>query len=214
MQLRQALTDIAEIRTRMDRTENYRGFRSIAIGVSGLFVLMGSIVQSSLPGEGWVRTTFGAKDGYLRIWLVVALASFLVTALEMVVRGFLSNRTNVWRMHRRLVLLLSPSLLTGAILTAVVCVNKDVSDVAVNQYWLLPGMWAVLYGLGLVSCCLHLHRSTFWAASYFLIAGTIYFYLNWTTRELAAWHMVSIFGVGQLLLGGLLYWNVERNTSG
>lgn len=214
MQLRQALSDIAEIRQRMDQTETYRGFRSVAIGISGVFVLLGAIAQGQAGSSGWFQSTFGAKDGYLRIWLFVALASLVVTAVEMLLRGVISSRTGVWRMHRRLVFLLSPSLIAGAVLTAVICINRDVNDVATNQYWILPGMWAVVYGLGLVSCCLHLHRSTFWAATYYLIAGGIYFYLNWTTRELAAWHMVAIFGTGQLLLGGLLYWHVERKTSG
>lgn len=214
MQLRQALSDIAEIRQRMDQAENYRGFRSVAIGISGVFVLVGAIAQVQVKNAGWVQSTFGSKDGYLRIWLFVALASLVVTAAEMLLRGFISPRAGVWRMHRRLVFLLSPSLIVGAVLTAVICINRDVNDVATNQYWILPGMWAVVYGLGLVSCCLHLHRSTFWAATYYLMAGGVYFYLNWATRELAAWHMVAIFGFGQLLLGGLLYWHVERKTSG
>ena len=214
MQLRQALSDIAEIRQRMDQAENYRGFRSVAIGVSGVFVLLGALVQAQANDTGWLQNTVGNKDGYLRIWLFVALASLIVTAIEMVLRGFVSRKANVWRMHRRLVCLLCPSLIVGAVMTAVICISKEIDDVSTAQYWILPGMWAVVYGLGLVSCCLHLHRSTFWAASYYLIAGGIYFYLNWTTRELAAWHMVAIFGTGQLLLGGLLYWHVERNASG
>ncbi len=214
MQLRQALSDIAEIRAKLDRAESYRGFRSVAIGLSSLFVMVGALVQDGAFNPGWLEWRLKAPHGYLRIWLVVALASLVVTATEMLIRGWISGKRSTWRMHGKLMLLICPSFVAAAVLTAVICINRDVSSVSTDEFWLLPGLWSIVYGLGLVSCCLHLHRSTFLAANYYLVAGTLYFYLNWTARELAPWHMVAIFGVGQLLLGGLLYWNVERNSNG
>ena len=203
MQLKEALSDIAEIRALLDRNHSYRGFRSIAIGISALFVLIG----------GYVQLHFDLRlnpSRYLDIWLFVAMGSLVITAVEMIVRGRISNEMAVWKMHGKVALSLLPSFLVGALVTAALVLESSSSAVDQGNFWLLPGVWALVYSLGLFAVCNLLHRTTRFAAVYFLIAGCVYLVLNWSTRHVEAWHMVAIFGVGQLLLAGILYWKVER----
>lgn len=205
MQLREALSDIADIRALLDRNQSFRGFRSVAIGISALFVLAGSLVQLQFD----VVRNPGA---YLDIWLFVALGSLMVTAIEMIVRGRISNDLGVWKMHGKVSLALAPSFLVGALVTAVLVLESKHSLVILSRrnIWLLPGVWAMIYSLGLFSCCNLLHRTTRLAAIYFLVSGGLYLFLNWNVREVEAWHMIAIFGLGQFLLAGILFWKVER----
>ena len=204
MQLKEALSDIAEIRALLDKNQAYRGFRSLAIGISAVFVLAGSVVQLQYPDN---LIQMPAK--YLDIWLCVAVSSLLITAIEMIIRGRKSNEMSVWKMHGKVAIALLPSFVVGALVTATLVIESR-TTMNVQNIWLLPGLWALIYSLGLFSCCNLLHRTTRWAACYYLLAGSLYLILNWTTREIHAWHMVVIFGVGQLLLAAILYWKVER----
>lgn len=205
MQLREALSDIADIRALLDRNQSFRGFRSVAIGISALFVLIGSFVQLHYEVDR-------NPSAYLDIWLFVALGSLIVAVVEMIVRGRVSNDLGVWKMHGKVVMSLAPSFLVGALVTAVLVLESKHSMVMVSRknLWLLPGVWAMIYSLGLFSCCNLLHRTTWFAAIYFLIAGGMYLLFNWNAREVEAWHMIVIFGMGQFLLAGILFWKVER----
>ncbi len=205
MQLREALSDIAQIRSLLDRNQAYRGFRSIAIGISAVFVLMGSLVQLSAD-------LAHSPSRYLDIWLCVALGSLMVTAVEMIVRGRKSNDTSVWKMHGKLAISILPCFVVGALLTATLVLDsKNPMHLVRDNLWLLPGSWALIYSLGLFACCNLLHRTTRIAAIYYLLAGCTYLLCNWKTHQISAWHMVAIFGVGQLVLAAILYWKVERH---
>ena len=206
MQLRDALSDIADMKAVLDRNQPLRGFRSIAIGISAAFVLLGSFIQLH------VNLT-DRPSYYLDIWLCVAIASLFMTAVEMIVRGRRSNEFAVWKMHGRVIGSLMPSFVAGAIITAALIIDFDAKtkfSFCLRNMWLLPGVWSVIYSLGLFSCCKLFHRSTQVAAIYYLVAGCFYLWANWSTRIVDAWHMVAIFGVGQCLLAAILYWKVER----
>ncbi len=206
VQLKEALSDIAEIRSHLDRNQAYRGFRSMAIGLSALFVMLGSLFQLGMNVD---MTRSPAR--YLEIWLVVALGSLLVTVVEMIVRGRISNEMSVWKMHGRVATSILPSLIVGALVTAALMFESGFhSRLARDNIWLLPGVWALIYSLGLFASSNLLHRATRVAAIYYLVTGCGYLYWNATRHQIDAWHMVAIFGVGQLLLAGLLYWKVER----
>lgn len=204
MQLREALSDIAQIRALLDRNQAYRGFRSVAIGISAGFVLLGSLVQLQ---SDLVHT----PSRYLDIWLCVAVGSLAVTAVEMIVRGRKSNDWSVWKMHGKVAISILPSFVVGALITAALVLDSNNIMILVRtNMWILPGCWALIYSLGLFACCHLLHRTTRFAAFYYLIAGCLYLVLNWSAHEVRAWHMVAIFGVGQLILATILYWKVER----
>jgi hypothetical protein len=93
------------------------------------------------------------------------------------------------------------------VLTAVLVMRPEMS-------WVLPGMWAMVYGLGLWSCRQHLPQVANWAAVFYLISGAVC--LNYSLEltglnsRLANWQMAAVFGIGQLLLGFLIYWKLER----
>ena len=79
-----------------------------------------------------------------------------------------------------------------------------------NDLWMLPGLWAMLFSLGIFASYRLLPRQTFWVAVYYLMASA--FCLAWAQNEWAfsPWAMGLTFGAGQLFSAAILYWTLER----
>ncbi len=218
MNVQRALSEVAEIRAQLDRTANFRGFRSLATGFSALVVLLGAIVQTA-----WLDASSNQIDVYLSIWLGVAFASSALAGGEMIVRGVYSGNRQVWITHRRLIGNLMPSMIVGSALTFALANHasgQSSQSASFGMLWALPGMWAMLFGLGLFTCRHEMPRPANWVAMYYLVAGMCCVLFNSQLSgqssdsfgELSAWQMVVLFGLGQSFLGLVLYWNVERKN--
>src|SRR5262249_19490105 len=96
-----------------------------------------------------------------------------------------------------------PCLAAGGLLTFVVVAH------ARENLWMLPGLWAMLFSLGVFASYRLLPRATFGIGLFYMAAGT----LCLTIREaaLSPWAMGLTFGPGQLLAAAMLYWTLERN---
>jgi hypothetical protein len=78
--------------------------------------------------------------------------------------------------------------------------------------WLLPGLWQVLFGLGIFASYRLLPPATFWVALFYLLAGVVCLLIARGEAALTPWAMGVPFGVGQLLAAGVLYWTLERGN--
>ena len=75
---------------------------------------------------------------------------------------------------------------------------------------LLPGLWALSFGLGIFASRPYMVRGSGWVALYFYATGAV---LLWTAQApdtLSPWTVGGTFGVGQLLAAAVLYWNLEQ----
>ena len=211
MNIHQALSDIAEIRAQLDRTEAYRGFRSTAVGVSVLVLAVGAWAESR-----WVDDWAGQVDRYLTIWFCVAIVSAAIAGIEMLIRSRISGNRLVGKMHWSLARHIAPSFLVGFVLTLMIAMHAHEVNAMVEGpasaglVWALPGLWSMIYSLGLFNCRRDLPAQAIRVAVYFLFAGVILLIYNWSTRDLGGWQMLASFGVGQAFLGGVLFWNLER----
>jgi hypothetical protein len=97
-----------------------------------------------------------------------------------------------------------PSLAAGAILTFVFY-NSITHDA-----WMLPGLWAVCFSLGVFASRTLLPRGIAVVGGYYLLAGCADLVLARGTHMFSPWAMALPFGIGQLLASGVLYWNLER----
>jgi hypothetical protein len=199
MQLHEALGQISEIRAQMARTETFRGFRSLTVGFSGLLGVAAAIFQANrilLPMERvW---------NYIDLWTGVAVVSLLVVGSELAYSCSAENSA----LKRRLTLLairqFVPCLVAGGILTAVVALFAQESA------WMLPGLWAILFSLGVFATSRLLPRATFWVGVHYLLSGTGCLAVGKGQFALSPWMMVATFGLGQLLAAGILYYTLER----
>ena len=101
-----------------------------------------------------------------------------------------------------------PCVAVGAVVTAFV--YSRATDLA----WMLPGLWCLLFSLGVFASYRLLPPQVFFVGLYYLGCGAAC--LSWAenSRDLGPWLMGGPFGTGQLFAAGILYWTLERNNAG
>src|SRR4051794_14067540 len=202
MELHEALTQISEIRLQMARTEVFRGYRAMPVAFSGLLALASSCFQAVWIPEPRVQLT-----AYLSLWVGAALLSALAAGTEMVVRS--RDPASSW--SRRITWLaveqFLPCLVAGGLLTVVLV------RFAPEGLWMLPGLWQILFSLGVFASCRLLPKATFWIAVFYLGAGLTT--LMWARGDaaLSPWAMGLPFGIGQLLAAVVLYRTLESKDA-
>ena len=197
-ELRQALNEINAIRAQVARGTEFRGYGPLSIACSGLLALVVAAVQAYGMGESGREASM-----FLSIWVATAAVSVALTTVETIVRarrvhsGFASEM-----IHAALEQFL-PSIAVGVALTAVV------TRVAREEIWMLPGLWELLFGLGVFASCRFLPRQMFTVGVWYLIAGLGCLTIASGPRTLMPWEMGIPFGVGQLLVAAVLHYGFE-----
>ena len=173
MELRDALTQITEIRLQLARTEVFRGYRAMPVAFSGGVAVLAAVVQIVAIPDPATQT-----GPYLGLWIGAAVVSGLAAGLEMMIRA----RNAASTMTRELTWLaleqFCPCLIGGALVTVVLLQSRT------ERLWMLPGLWQIFYSLGIFASCRLLPRPTFWVAVFYL--GTGLTVLAWPHGEAAA----------------------------
>jgi hypothetical protein len=203
MELRDALSQIAEIRAQIALSQVFRGYRSFSAVVSGVFAILAAAIQ-----QRWVPHPAAHPGAYLFIWLGAATASLLLIGVEMAWRCRRMNSEIQTRLTMLAVESFMPSLVAGALLTAVVYLMVP------TLFRLLPAFWMLFFSMGAFALSRILPRATFWSGAYYLAAGIISLALSNGEHTLDPWVMGAIFGVGQFVTAGILYWTLERGHGG
>jgi hypothetical protein len=197
-ELRQALNEINAIRAQVARGSEFRGYGPLSIACSGLLALIVAAVQVYGMGDSGREASI-----FLSIWVATAAVSVALTTVETIVRarrvhsGFASAM-----IHAALEQFL-PSIAVGMALTAVV------TRVAPAEIWMLPGLWELLFGLGVFASCRFLPRQMFAVGIWYLVAGLACLTIASGPRTLMPWEMGIPFGVGQLLVAAVLHFGFE-----
>src|SRR5688572_4716583 len=200
MDFPRALSEIAEIHKQIAKGEIYRGYRSLPIAASGL---VGVAAAAAQPAAS-------AMDGPVAIvwyWTAVAALAALVGVSE-IAYNYLVHEQASGRRRTRLVLgQFLPGILGAAVLTA------SFVHVSPRLLALLPGMWAICFGVGTFASRPYLPRASLLVALFYFAAGSL---LLWTADLDAAfnpWSVGGTFAIGQLLAAMVLYWTLERNNA-
>jgi hypothetical protein len=75
---------------------------------------------------------------------------------------------------------------------------------------LLPGLWAILYSLGIFASRPYLPRAIGWVGLFYLLCGSGLLVLAKGGLSLQPWGLGLTFGIGQLGAALVLYGNKER----
>jgi hypothetical protein len=199
MHLDEAISQIAEIRGRLARTQVFRGYRAIPVAASAVFAVVGGGVQAV-----WLDNPREQLTEYLAIWLVVALASMLAAGIGIAARIRHADSSLVRHTTLMAIELFLPCLVAGALVTFVI------AEYMPENAELLPGLWSIFFSLGIFASFRLLTRPVFIVGVWYLLAGVAC--LVWARGDaaLSPWAMVGPFGVGQLLTAAILYWTLER----
>ena len=198
MELHDALSQIAEIRRQMSRGQIFRGYSAAGTAFSALVALAAALLQP-------VCVTDPVRDpaAYLLVWLAAAGVSLLGAAGAVALRYFRRESP----LEREMTLVAAdqflPSLVAGGLLTWVLATS------APDSVWMLPGLWAILFSLGLFASRRFLPRGIFLPAGFYLLSGASCLSVPPETA-LSPWTMGLLFGVGQLMTAAVLYLTLER----
>ena len=201
MELRDALSQIAEIRLQMARTELFRGYRAVPVAFSGLLALFAGVVQAT-----WISDPGEQIAAYLTLWVGAAVISAFAAGFEMLLRtrahGTALNLEITWLALGQFL----PCLVAGGLVTLVLVITGP------DMLWILPGIWQILFSLGIFASYRLLPKATFWIGVFYMTAGVLC--LLWARDDFAfsPWAMGVPFGVGQVLSAAILYWTLERKS--
>lgn len=199
MHLNEALADISHIREQIARTEVFRGYRSLSVAASAALALAAALLQAVL-----LPRPLDHPQTYVALWTTAAAMSLLIAGSEMWIRARRARSAASRQLTRMAAEQFLPCVVAGAVLTQVI-VNR-----ASDSLWLLPGLWAMLFGLGILASYRLLPRQVFWVGVYYLVCGAAWLRVDEPARALSPWSMGLTFGAGQLVAAAILYWTLER----
>ena len=203
MQLSEALTQIGEIRSQMERAGVYRGYRAAPVAASGL------IAWAAGAAQWWlIADPLREIGAYLCLWVSAAVLCLAASGGEIVLRYRRTNSETERARTRQAAGQFAPCLLAGGLLTAVVLLA------AAEATWLLPGLWSVLFSLGIFASLRVLPRGMFRVALFYLVWGLGAVVWAQGPNALSPWAMAVPFGCGQLCAAAILYWELERPSAG
>ncbi len=190
--LRQALAEINAIRTQVARDTQFRGYGPVSIAASGVLAFVVAALQSRSPLEGSDFVPF------LRIWIATAAASVLMTVVETVLRSRRVHSELANEMLYAAAEQFVPAVVVSILLTVVIV------RVAPHDAWMLPGLWQIMFSLGVFASCRFLPRQMLAVAVWYLVSGLSSLVLQSDLKTLSPWVMGVPFGIGQLGVAGVL----------
>ena len=199
IEISQALERIGLIHEHMAKGEMFRGYRSLPMALSGLGGIAAALLQPR-----FVASVADAQ-GFVRYWVVAGIACMLIAASEILWNYAVRADARTRRCTRLVTGLMVPCLLAGTGVT--IALSRDLFTVA-----LLPGLWAVLFSLGVFSTRPYQPRATGWVGLWYMCAGIFLLADYAAPSALSGWRVGGVFGVGQLASALVLFWNLERKN--
>ena len=193
-ELQQALSEIHSIRNQVAHGTEFRGYGPASIAASGVLALLVAAAQMQ-----WMAKP--AKAGFtiwLSVWAGTAVVSVFLTGIETFARARRVHVGFAKEMIRSAVAQFLPAVMVGFLLTMVMM------QVAAEECWMLPGLWELIFSLGIFASCRFLSRQMFAVGVWYLAAGLFCLAAASATRTLSPWAMGVPFGVGQLLVAAVL----------
>ena len=193
MRIDKALEQISEIHEHLAKSQMYRGYRAVPAVLSGILAIVAAWIQPFIASGVDPRV-------FVLYWTLVAVAAFLIIGGR-VIYGYLREEDpHVRRRTATVVGQLAPSLAVGLILTLAFLVPEDRSLIS-----FLPGIWALLYGLGLSASKPFLPRMMGWVALFYILCGCVLLRraVDLDLVSLSPWEIGIPFGIGHIL-GGLI----------
>lgn len=199
--LTKALGAISDIRRQVAHSTEFRGYGPVTLAMTGLFAILAACGQAI-----WLVSPSDHISAYLGIWISTAVLSASLIAFHTFTRARRMHSGMADEMIRMAAEQFLPSVGAGALLTFVL-----VSSVP-SAVWMLPGVWQIIFSLGVFSSCRFLPRPMALAGAWYLLTGLTCIMLA-GNRALSPLSMGVSFGIGQLMVAGILLFTSEEAQS-
>jgi hypothetical protein len=195
--LNKALTDILEIRARIAAGTAFRGYGPVAMSVTGLIGLATAAILAFLfPGAS--ATLFTS------VWIGAGLLCAIVVRIEMQGRSRRHHSSLAGAMINQAIEQFLPAAAAGIFLPVFILKFAPASA------WMLPGLWQILFSLGVFASVRTLPRGMALAGGWYFLTGFVALLMASQTHTLSPWQMGMPFFAGQMLIAGILY-NAARD---
>lgn len=196
--LNQALTDIRSIRRQVAETTEFRGYGPLTLSATAVFALLAGAAQSH-----WVPEPATHPSQYVALWLITAVLSAALIATQMLTRA---NRLHTGMANEMVGVAVTqflPAGIVGAVLPFVFL------QIPRSVFWMLPGLWQVVFSLGVFASCRCLPRPMLLAGVWFLFSGLTCIGLG-DARALAPATMSGTYAVGMGLVAAIHYMSARK----
>ncbi len=200
--LHKALGDISDIRRQMARSTEFRGYGPATLAATGLLAILTAGVQAV-----WLPDPASHMPAYLGLWIATAIVSAALIGVQTVTRTHRMHSGMADAMIRMAVEQFLPAAGAGALLTLVLL------HYVPTVLWMLPGLWQIIFGLGVFSSCRFLPRPMILAGLWYLFTGLLSTALA-DNRALSPWTMGISFSIGQLLVAAILLFTAQEASYG
>jgi hypothetical protein len=197
--LNRALGDISSIRRQMARTTEFHGYGPATLAATGVLAVAAAAMQAC-----WVPYPRHHPFQYLCVWISTAILSAALIGAQMFTR---TRRIHSGLADEMILLAVEqflPSAAAGALVAFVL------ARFVPGELWMLPGLWQVIFGLGIFASCRFLPRPIAAAGAWYLLTGLFCIRLA-NDRALSPWAMGVPYAVGQLLVAGILLFSTRED---
>ena len=198
--LNKALGDISSIRRQVARSTEFRGYGPATLAATGGIAILAAAAQAL-----WLPDPANHIPAYLATWISTAIASAALIGVQMFTRTHRVHSGMADEMIRMAVEQFLPAAGAGALMT--IALVRFVP----SALWMLPGLWQVIFSLGVFSSCRFLPRPMVAAGIWYLLSGLICISLA-DGRALSPWAMGIPYGAGQLLVAGILFFTAQEGS--
>jgi hypothetical protein len=191
--LNRALGEIRDIRRHLVETTEFRGYGPLTLCATGCFALIAGLAQTTFlqdPAKHPIQ--------YVVIWSTTAIFSAALIAIQTMTRAHRMHSGMADDMIRMAVAQFLPAVVAGSLLTVVVVAALP------HMMWLLPGLWQLVYSLGVFSSRRFLPRAMLAAGAWYLLSALVSLSLG-DARAMSPWVMAGAYAIGQTMIAGILY---------
>lgn len=187
-----ALAEISAIRSQMARAADFRGYGPATFATTGLLAMLAAAAQAL-----WIDPAT-QLDAYLALWMATAAVSVAIIGYEMVGRSRRIHSALADEMIGSAVRQFLPAAVTGGLISVVVL------RFAAASAWMLPGLWQVVFGLGVFASCRFLPKAMVLVGGWYLACGLGCIAFAGGAHAFSPLAMGVPFGVGQLMIAAVL----------
>jgi hypothetical protein len=190
VELKRALSDLAEVRDRLIRVQRFDGYSAAAAVASGAAALVAGIVQLQLAP---LPRTPDTLHRYVAIWMTCLAVGLILNYGAVAIWVWKHRGPAASSGFRSAARSIAPSVVLGGLLT-VALIDR-------SAYALLPGAWFALYALGLFASREVIPQSTLTVTLGFCALAALFLVSPLVAVSLAWWVMPLGFGAGQIAIG-------------
>lgn len=197
-ELNKALGDISSIRRQVACTTEFRGYGPATLAATGGFALLSGVAQGL-----WIPQPATHVRQYVGLWCATAFISIALAGVQMCTRSRRIHSGLSDEMIHMAVEQFLPAVGAGLLLTLVLL--RTVPELE----WILPGLWQVIFSLGIFASCRFLPRPIVVAGVWYLLTGLLCVGIG-GSRALSPWAMAIPFGAGQMLVAAILFFSAKE----